>query len=164
MARGQGQGRKKSESKDKNNPSEDRPSRGLDQECSRPRTKDTDASVLKKKIFKIFFRSISKKINKSSTKIFWRSTIEENKNAFANFSRGFWRFPTKFQRFKKWCCPRAEDWAIFQDLRLLGQGLRPKWLYFSYSAFWSIGRWGSCSPLALPPGYSTAGYSEEILI
>ena len=41
---------------------------------------------------------------------------------FANFPRGFWRFPTKFQLFKKWCCARAEDRAIFEDLRLRGQG------------------------------------------
>ena len=41
---------------------------------------------------------------------------------FANFLRGFWRFPTKFQQFKKLCCPRAEDRAIFEDLRLQGQG------------------------------------------
>ena len=38
---------KKSEAKD--SLSEDRPSRGQGQECSRPRTKDTAASVLKKK-------------------------------------------------------------------------------------------------------------------
>ena len=41
----------------------------------------------------------------------------------ANFPRAFWRFPTKFQRFKKLCCPRAEDGAIFEDLRHRGQGL-----------------------------------------
>ena len=53
----------------------------------RPRTKDTDASVLqKKRSSKIFFR---------------RSLLEETKKKiFADFPRGFWRFPTKFQRFK----------------------------------------------------------------
>ena len=45
---GQGQGLKKSEAKDKDSLSEDRPSRGQGQECSRPRTKDTAASILKK--------------------------------------------------------------------------------------------------------------------
>ena len=42
---------KKSEVKAKDSPSENRPSRGQGQECSRPRlrTKDTSASVLKKK-------------------------------------------------------------------------------------------------------------------
>ena len=40
---------KKSEAKAKDSLSEDRPSRGQGQECSRPRTKDTPASVLQKK-------------------------------------------------------------------------------------------------------------------
>ena len=40
---------KKSEAKAKDSLSEDRTSRGQGQECSRPRTKDTGASVLKKK-------------------------------------------------------------------------------------------------------------------
>ena len=47
----------------------------------------------------------------------------KTKKVFANFSQGFWRFSTKFQLFKKLCCPRAEDRAIFEDLRLQGQGL-----------------------------------------
>ena len=52
--------------------------------------------------------------------------LRKTKKVFANFPRGFWRFPTKFQRFKKYCCPGAEDRAIFKDLRLrgLGQGLQ----------------------------------------
>ena len=48
--------------------------------------------------------------------------LRKTKKVFANFPRGFWRFPTKFQRLKKYCCPRAEDRAIFEDLRLRGQG------------------------------------------
>ena len=40
---------KKSEAKAKDSLSEDRTSRGQGQECSRPRTKDTGASVLQKK-------------------------------------------------------------------------------------------------------------------
>ena len=49
---------KNSEAKAKDSPSEDKPSRGQGQECSRPRprTKDTGASVLKN-----FFQAISKK-------------------------------------------------------------------------------------------------------
>ena len=50
---------KENEIKVMDSPSEDRPSRGQGQECSRlrPKTKDTNASVLqKKKVFKIFFR------------------------------------------------------------------------------------------------------------
>ena len=50
--------------------------------------------------------------------------VRKIKKVFANFPRGFWRFPTKFQLFKKLCCPRAEDRAIFEDLRLRGQGLQ----------------------------------------
>ena len=58
-ARGQGQGhKKKSEAKD--SLCEDRHSRGQGQECSRPRPKDTGASVLqKKKSSKKFFLAIS---------------------------------------------------------------------------------------------------------
>ena len=48
--------------------------------------------------------------------------LRKTKKVFANFPRGFWRFPTKFQRFKKKCCPRAEDRAIFDVLRLRGKG------------------------------------------
>ena len=41
--------------------SEDRHSRGQEQECSRPRTKDIGASVLKKKFVKIFSGDLQKK-------------------------------------------------------------------------------------------------------
>ena len=48
--------------KAKNSPSDDRPSRGQGQECSRPRTKDIGASVLKKeRSSKRFFRRSKKK-------------------------------------------------------------------------------------------------------
>ena len=48
---------KKSEAKAKvkDSPWEDRPSRGQGQECSRPRTKDAGANVLKKKGLQNFF-------------------------------------------------------------------------------------------------------------
>ena len=71
-----------------------------EQECSRPRTKDTGANVLQKKVLKFFFRRSPKK----------RS------------SKTFFRRSTKFLQFKKYCCPRAKDRAIFEDLRLRGQG------------------------------------------
>ena len=58
---------KKSEAKD--SPSVDRPSRGQGQECSRPRTKDTGASVLK-----IFFSGDLRK-KKFSKKIFASATV-----------------------------------------------------------------------------------------
>ena len=55
--------KKKSETKD--SPSEDRPSSGQGQECSRPRTKDTGASVIQKENnnnkIKVFGRSPPKK-------------------------------------------------------------------------------------------------------
>ena len=55
-ARGLGQGhKKKSEAKAKDSLSEDRTSRGQGQECSRPRIKDTGASVLRKKSLQNFF-------------------------------------------------------------------------------------------------------------
>ena len=53
-----------SEAKAKDNPTEDRPSRGLEQKRSRPRprAKDTSASALqKKKVFRKFFQAISRK-------------------------------------------------------------------------------------------------------
>ena len=53
-------------SKAKDSPSKDRHSQGEGQECSRPRTEDTNASVLKKKkkkkkVFRKNFRAISRK-------------------------------------------------------------------------------------------------------
>ena len=70
-ARVQGQEHKKSKTKD-------RPSRGQKQECSRPRTKDTSAGVLRKKKYsKIFFR---------------RSPKEENKKGLRKVSARFMAF------------------------------------------------------------------------
>ena len=76
------------------------------------------SSNLKKMSSKIFFR------RKRSSKIFFQaiSTRGKQKKVLGNFLRGFWRFPTKFQRFKKLCFPRAEDRANFEDLKLRGQG------------------------------------------
>ena len=69
---------KKSEAKD--SLSEDRHSRGQGQECSRPRTKDTNASALqKKKVFTKLFQAISKTKKRSSQKFFKRSP---QKNVF----------------------------------------------------------------------------------
>ena len=54
-----GKNKKKSEPKVKDSSSDYKPSRGQGLECSRPRprTKDTNASVLKKKVFKSFFQA-----------------------------------------------------------------------------------------------------------
>ena len=97
-ARDQGQDHKKSEAKDC--PFEDRPSRGQEQECSRPRTKDTGASVPKKKIFKNFFLAISNKKKDLRTIFSGDFQKRKTKKVFANFLRGFWRFPTNFKDSK----------------------------------------------------------------
>ena len=81
-ARGQGH-KKKSEVKDKDSPSEDRPYRGQEQECSRPTTKDTSASVLQKnnqkKVFKIFFwRSSKFSISKNTTVLQAKDVLENS--------------------------------------------------------------------------------------
>ena len=109
---------KKSEAKAKDSLSEDRHSRGQGQECSRPRprTKDTSASALQKKkkrsSQKLFRRSPKKKKKKkrSSQKFFKQS-----------FFKKFFKRSAKFYQFKKYCCPRAEDRPIFEDLRPRGQ-------------------------------------------
>ena len=73
-----------------------------------PRTQ-TQVFSKKKKVFKNFFQAISKKMSsniflsrKRSSKIFFRRSLleETKKQVFADFPQGFWRFPTKFQRFK----------------------------------------------------------------
>ena len=69
---------------------------------------------LKKKVFKNFFQAILKK--RSSKHFFIRSPVKTPSKIF------FFRRPTKFQQFKKKCYPRAEDRAIFEDLRPRGQG------------------------------------------
>ena len=53
---------KKFEAKAKDSLFEDRTSRGQGQKRSRPRTKDTGASVLRKKVFKNFFQAISNSV------------------------------------------------------------------------------------------------------
>ena len=107
--------RTQKQSKAKDSLSEDRPSRCREQECSRPRTKDTGASVLKKKVFKIFFRRSPEK--KNVFKIFFRRFPKKRS------SKIFFRLSTKFYQFKKYCCPRTKDRAIFENLRLQDQGL-----------------------------------------
>ena len=82
----------------------DRPSRGLGQGprtqtqvfSKKKRSSKFFSGDLKKKVFKKFFR------RKRSSKIFFRRSLleETKKKIFAEFPQGFWRFPTKFQRFK----------------------------------------------------------------
>ena len=71
---------------------------------------DTGSSVLQKKGLQNFFSGDLQR--------------KKTKKVFANFPRGFWRFPTKFKQFKKRCCPQAQDRVIFEDLRPRGQGLQ----------------------------------------
>ena len=82
----------------------DRPSRGLGQG---PRTQTQVFS--KKKGLQNFFQTISRERSsknfsgeKGLQKFFFRRSLleETKKKVFAEFPQGFWRFPTKFQRFK----------------------------------------------------------------
>ena len=70
---------KKNEAKAKNSLSEDRHSRGQGEEYSRPRprTKDTNANVLKKKVFIKNFQAISKK-QKKSLQIKFSGDLQKN--------------------------------------------------------------------------------------
>ena len=72
----------------------------------------------KKKVFTKIFQAISKKKKKkrSFTKIF--QAISTKKRFPKNFSNA----PQNFNNSKKYCCPRAEDRPIFEDLRPRGQG------------------------------------------
>ena len=82
---------KKPEAMAKDKASEDRPSRGQVQECSRPRTKDTGASVLqKKRSSKFFFRRFQKKGLQKFFQAFYKlSTIQ---NIVLSSSRGQGKF------------------------------------------------------------------------
>ena len=79
-----------------------RPFRG-----QKPRTQ-TQVFSKKKKVFKIFFQAISKKSlqnffqTKKGFKKFFSGDLysRKPKKDLCIFSQGFWRFPTKFQRFK----------------------------------------------------------------
>ena len=76
----------------------------------------------KKKVSKIFFRRSSKKT--SSKKLFKRSPNEEYKKGLRKFSARFLAFSNEILGVQKQCCRRAENKAIFEDLRLRGQGLQ----------------------------------------
>ena len=59
--------------------------------------KDTGTSILKKKGLQIFVSG------ETGLKIFFQGISDrgKQKKVFANFPQGLWRFPRKFQRFKK---------------------------------------------------------------
>ena len=120
-ARGQGQGHKK---------------------ISRPRTDPLEAkakdqghrrkySPKKKKVFKNFFQAISKKRSpkfffrrkRSSKNFFHAIFLQENKKRSTQiYCEVSGAFQQNFNGSKNSACPWAEDWAIFEDLRLRGQG------------------------------------------
>ena len=101
-ARGQGHKKKSEVKDDKDSPSEDRPYRGQEQECSMPRTKDTSASVLQKnnqkKVLKIFFQA-----KRKGLQIFFQATSK--KKVFKIF---FWR-SSKFSISKNTTVLQAKD-------------------------------------------------------
>ena len=95
---------KKSEAKGKDSPSEDRHSRDQGQECSRPRprTKDTSASVLKKK-------GLPKNCSGNHQK--------------KTFSKKFSGAPQTFNNSENSAVLEPRTGQFSKDLRLRGQGL-----------------------------------------
>ena len=91
---------KKSEAKD--SPSEDRPSQGQEQECLRPRTKDTNASVLHKKGLQVFFSGNPKKTVKKKIFLPIYKILTIQKIVLSS--------------------SREQSNFFFKDLRLRGQG------------------------------------------
>ena len=98
-------------------------------EGTRLEAKDTGASVLQNKVFKTI--SHAKKVLKN----FFSGELQKKKKKglYKYFSgdlqkkssyKKFFRRSKKFYRFKRHCCPRAEDRPIFEDLRPRGQGLK----------------------------------------
>ena len=84
---------------------------GFRHPCSRPGIKNTGASVLqkqnKKKFFKNFLQAISKKAKKKSEQIFRKVSVI---------------FQQSFDLSKSIVQSSAKDMAIFEDMRLRGQG------------------------------------------
>ena len=94
----------------------------------------------KKKVLKIFFRRSQRK---RSSKIFFRrkrssknffqtiSTWGNQKKVFAGFPQGFWRFPTKFQRFKNSAVlePRTGQFSRTWDFEAKDFKMCPRWLH-----------------------------------
>ena len=74
--------------------------------------------IKKKKVFKNVFQA--KKVFKN----FFSGDfyLRKSKKGLCRFSARFLAFSNKISTVKKRCCPRAENRAIFEDLRLRGQG------------------------------------------
>ena len=125
--------KKKSEAKAKDSPSEDRPSRGQGQECSRPRTKDTGANVLKKKVFQRIFQTILKKglrTNFSGVLQYFNNSKNSAvlKPRTGQFSRT-WGYKAK--DFK--ICPRGQGRPQGLHLWFTDQRILPLILYIIWS-------------------------------
>ena len=126
--------RTQKKSKAKDSLSEDRHSRGQGQECSRPRTKDTSASALKKKkVLTKFFQAISRK-KKVFTKIFQAIST---KNAFQKIFQPLHKIltiqkillsPSRGQANFRGLEAKAKDFKICPRGRFRDQG-RPRGLH-----------------------------------
>ena len=92
-----------------------------------PKTKDTGASVVKKKkVFKNFFQATSKKKEKerSSKTYFNRFPIEENKKDLSKFFPRFLAFSSKISTVIKIMLSFSRGEGNFEELRLQGQRLQ----------------------------------------
>ena len=116
-ARGQGQGHKKI-SRPRTDPLEAQ-DKGRKRKCSQKK-KDLQkffSGDLKKKVLQKLFQA--KKVFKNFFPAI--STWGNQNKGLCRFSARFKAFSNKISAIKKWCCPRAEDRAIFEVLRLGGQ-------------------------------------------
>ena len=108
--------------------------RGQGHTLSRPRTKDTGAGVLQqKRSSKIFFKRSQKKRSskiffrqKRSSKIFFQaiSTRGKQKKGLRKFSARFLALFNKISTIQKIVLSSSRGRAIFEELRLRGQGLQ----------------------------------------
>ena len=105
--------------------SENRPSRDHRQECSRPRprTKDTEASVLqknkqKKQVFKIFFQAISK--NKVFKNFSQAISKRGKQKGLCKFSPRFQTFSNKILRSQEIMLFSSRGQSNFRGLEALG--------------------------------------------
>ena len=86
----------------------------------------------KRRSSKFFFRRSQKKSSKIfflAKKVFKKFLsgdlyLRKPKKGLCRFSARFLAFSNEISTVQKYCCPRAEDRAIFEDLRLRGQRLQ----------------------------------------
>ena len=114
----------------------------------RPKTQDTDANVVRKKmVSKIFSRDFKKKGlqnffsgDKRLQKFFFRQSLleETKKKVFADFPPGFWRFSTKFQKFKNSAVlePRTGQFSSTWGFEDKDFKMCPRGLHLWLSIYW----------------------------